>query len=193
MQPAEHPLVAAQDVGEVGRAASDPEYRSDPERTVTMLATLLGELHDTHPDPGTLVTVTAIDVAEGLRRDLERHALDAGRLDAAYVHMSLERLVDVLVGGVGALADRPVDVLTHGSPTLDHLRVDDGRALGFTSWERAALGDPVRDLAPAVRSLVAAYGPGVVPAFFARYPHPTPPVAVIDWYALADALGECRS
>lgn len=192
MQPADHPLVAERDVGAVGLAASDPEYRSDPERTVTMLATLLGDLHDVHPAPGTLVTVTALDVAEGLRGDLERHALDAGRLDAAYRHMTLERLVEVLVAGVDTLGERPTDVLTHGAPTLEHLRVEDGRALGFAEWGTAAVGDPVRDLAPAVRSLVAAFGPGVVPAFFARYPHPTPPVTVIDWYALADALGECR-
>ena len=192
MQPAEHPLVVERDVGAIGRAASDPEYRSDPERTVTMLATLLGELHDEHPAPGSLPVVAAVDVAEGLHRSHERGELVAARLDPAYRHMSLDRLVDVLVEGAASLGDRPVDVLTHGAPTLEHLRVDDGRALGFTAWQLAALGDPARDLAPAVRSLVATYGPGVVPAFFARYPHPTPPVTVIDWYALADALGACR-
>lgn len=179
-----------------GVPASSPEYRFDVEHTVGLLASSIARVH----------AVTLPQGSDPLAPDdlvaLAREALAAGQLRTeslaeAYRHVEPARLVEILAEGRGTRlgrADEP-PVLTHGRPTLDALRCEDGAALGFAGWERAAVADRYRDLAVAASSVATDLGPMLVPTFFERYAaavhddrydHPDP--LRLDWYALAAEL-----
>ncbi len=179
-----------------GVPASSPEYRFDVEHTVGLLATALASLH----------TLSVPQSAEPLDPDelveLAREALATGRLhpealSAAYRHVETARLIEILAEGRSTSLSRAAEppVPTHGRPSLDALRCQDGAALGFAGWERAAVADRYRDLAVAASSVATDLGPMLVPTFFERYAaavhddrydHPDP--LRLDWYALAAEL-----
>jgi len=175
-------------------AATDPEYRYDPERTVGLLAGALARLHDLAVPagagpvlaPARLVARARAAVAAGLTVD---------GMSAAYSHMDPSRLVEVLADGEAAMADLWMPALTHGSPTLQRLQCVDGAAQGFDRWGDAAVSDPYRDLAVAAQDVAATLGPMLVPVLFERYGDARPgygapdPVRV-DWYVLAAQFGQ---
>ena len=176
--------------GRTGEPASQVEYRFDPEATVRLLGSTIARLHSTAPSAST--DRVPLDPARLVAR--AEAAIAAGRvtthdLDPAYRHMSVERLLAVLAGGLGrASTDPDAMVLTHGSPTLDHLWCHDGRALGFVDWSGAALADPYRDLAISATSVASSFGPMLVPEFFDAYGLTHPDPLRLDWYALATQL-----
>jgi len=175
-----------------GSSAADAEYLSDPGRTVSMFAELLGRLHAIPIDtigPGVPV-LGARDVAAALSDSLGARPAVVHVTDPAYRHLPVARLAEVLRDGAEAVEATGSRVLTHGSCRVAALRVEVGRPLGLSGWQHAAVADPCRDLATALRSLVGCFGPGVVPAFMASYPHPTPSAPVLDWFVLADVLAE---
>ena len=173
----------------VGGPADGEEYLAEPGRTVTLLAETLGRLHAL-PVDGSLPVLEPPDIVRSIASASARVAPPSVE-DPAYRHLPFDRLVAILDEGAGAAVHRGRPrVLTHGRPDLGRLRVRDGRAIGFDRWESAQVADPARDLAAALRSLVGAYGPGVVPAFAAAYPAVMPPALVLDWYVLADVLVE---
>lgn len=168
--------------------ASAMEYRFDPEGTVAMLAERIAHLHalDISSMVGTDVVarITMRSVVTEARR-VTAAAPDAP-VDAAYAHMSRPALLEVLESGVERLGevDEADLVLTHGAPDLDALLCADGKAVGFTRWDRVALADRHRDLAHASAMLAAAVGPAIVPGFFERYKS-RPALARLDWWLLA--------
>lgn len=171
-----------------GVAADDPEYLAEPARTVGLLAETLGRLHASAlpPDARTIDRSSLAAELGGLlanRPDGERVA------DPAYRHVTVRVLLDVLVDGADPARDaHPVP--THGRPTLSHLRVADGASVGLSDWSEAGAAPAARDLAVALRSLVAAFGPGVAPAFISAYPADAPSVEQVDWWVLASVLAE---
>ena len=179
-----------------GVPASSPEYRFDVEHTVGLLAGALARLHST-PVSEPVGPLDPDQVVAQARAALEAGSLSADRLAAAYRHVEPVRLVEILAEGRSARLDDAAEarVLTHGRPTLDALRCQDGVVLGLAGWERAALADRYRDLAVAASSVATDLGPMLVPTFFeryaaaandARYDHPDP--LRLDWYALAAEL-----
>lgn len=180
-----------------GDPATSIEYRAQAEHTVGLLASTLARLHDLDLGlRGDAARLPVMGPAELVRR--ARAALPAGELvgprSAAYRHLSDERLVQVLDQGAADLvgSDAAV-VLTHGTPTLGHLRCRAGMAIGLVGWEHAALGDPYRDLAVAARSVAEQLTPTLVPVLFERYgelrPEARRPDARrLDWYSLATEL-----
>jgi hypothetical protein len=186
-------LLGSLDATGVGVPADGEEYLAEPGRTVGLLAGTLGRLHALSVDPA-LPALGPAEIVESITASAAGSPPPAEVRDPAYRHLTFERLLGVLADGatVAALDGRPC-VLTHGRPRLSRLRVVDGDAVGFDGWESAQPADPARDLAVALRSLVAAYGPGVVPAFAAAYPGTMPPPMVLEWYVLADVLTEATS
>jgi hypothetical protein len=186
-------LLGSLDATGVGVPADGEEYLAEPGRTVGLLAGTLGRLHALSVDPA-LPALGPAEIVESITASAAASPPPAEVRDPAYRHLTFERLLGVLADGatVAALDGRPC-VLTHGRPRLSRLRVVDGDAVGFDGWESAQPADPARDLAVALRSLVAAYGPGVVPAFAAAYPGTMPPPMVLEWYVLADVLTEATS
>jgi hypothetical protein len=186
-------LLGSLDATGVGVPADGEEYLAEPGRTVGLLAGTLGRLHALSVDPA-LPALGPAEIVESITASAAGSPPPAEVRDPAYRHLTFERLLGVLADGatVAALDGRPC-VLTHGRPRLSRLRVVDGDAVGFDGWESAQPADPARDLAVALRSLVAVYGPGVVPAFAAAYPGTMPPPMVLDWYVLADVLTEATS
>ena len=179
-----------------GVPASSPEYRFDVEHTVGLLADALARLHST-PSSEPVGSLGPDQLVEQARESLATGRLTTDHLSAAYHHVELGRLVEILAEGRSARLGDTADpaVLTHGRPTLDALRCRDGVVLGFAGWERAALADRYRDLAVAASSVATDLGPMLVPTFFeryaaaaqdARYDHPDP--LRLDWYALAAEL-----
>jgi aminoglycoside phosphotransferase len=180
--------------GRNGTPASEPEYRFDVESTVAMLARTLASLHD-HRVAGAdgIAVLTPDGIVAEVRSSVRDGALCSESLSAAYRHMPIERLVQILddtrppsptppeaasaapgdapsrsatskdASGVGPL------VPTHGRPSLDRLHGKGGAPLGFVGWERFALADPYRDLAVAARSVANDLGPMLVPALFDHY------------------------
>lgn len=187
-------LLGSLDATGIGVPADGEEYLAEPGRTVGLLAGTLGRLHALAVDPAPPVLGPA-EIVESINAvSAAASAPPAEVRDPTYRHLTFERLLGILADGATAAAPdgRPC-VLTHGRPRLSRLRVVDGGAVGFDDWGSARPADPARDLAAALRSLVAAYGPGVVPAFAAAYPGTMPPPAVLDWYMLADVLAEATS
>lgn len=191
-------LLGSLDATGIGVPADGEEYLAEPGRTVGLLAEMLGRLHAIVLDPAESALAPSVlgptDIVESITAVGSVSPVPAEVRDPAYRHLPFERLLEILSDGAAAAAPdgRPC-VLTHGRPRLSRLRVVDGDAVGFDGWESARPADPARDLAAALRSLVAAYGPGVVPAFAAAYPGTMPPPMVLDWYVLADVLTEATN
>lgn len=183
----------ATDLG--GDPATSIEYRAQAEHTVGLLASTLARLHGLDPvgpvTSGDTSSLPVMGPAHVVHR--ARTALAAGELvqprSAAYRHLADDRLVQVLEQGAEDLAvpDSAV-VLTHGAPTIGHLRCRAGSAIGLVGWEQAALGDPYRDLAVAARSVAQQLTPTLVPVFFERYGELRPDARRLDWYSLATEL-----
>ena len=162
----------------------------DPERLVGQLAVLLARLHDLDVPEGSAPGLVPVDLVDAARR-----AVDGGWRPAPsgpYAHMSALRLVEVLAAGTATAGG--TRCLTHGSPTVDRLRVRDGSPV-LTDWEAAAIADPYRDLAVAALDVARSIGPMLVPVLFERYREARPSAGVpdprrLDWYVLA---GQFRS
>jgi len=172
--------------GDQGVRADDPTYLAEPARTVTLLAEVLGTLHQLPPD-ASRSTIDRLIVA----RILEDRLAGAGSLDridaAAYRHLTVPELLTALHAGADPDRDA-APVPTHGQPTLARLHVRDGAAVGLVDWSCSANAPAARDVAVALLSLVATLGPGVAPAFAAAYPAPMPTVEQVDWWVLAAVL-----
>ncbi len=175
--------------GEEIVAAADVSYRFDPQRTCELLAGAIRELHevsltDVDPAVARLCTDSILDSAtESVRQQPHR------TLSAAYAHMDVPRLLEVLRETAGVLEETgELDiVLTHGRADLDTLRCAHGRVVGFVDWEHAALADRHRDLAHAATAVASSLGPMLVPTFFDAYGARPDPVR-LDWWALVDEL-----
>ncbi len=169
-------------------AATEAEYRYDPERTVGLLAGALTRLHAVTVPDGTVPVLDPGSLVARAERALDEGLLHAEGLDDAYAHMAPERLVAILRSGAPAEERSRPPVLTHGAPTLEHLRCRDGAAVGFVRWDGAAVADPYRDLAVAARSVATGLGPMLVATLFERCGIDRPDPVLVDWYALVDQL-----
>lgn len=183
-------LVAGDDEG---APATDPEYLATPELVVDLLGTALGHLHACPTVGAGVPELRPPDLVERARRRLAEGRIAPDSLPVSYRHMAPERLVDVLAQGAERAATGWAPVLSHGSPTVAHLRCRDGRALGFSHWEGAALADRHLDLAAAAADVAATLVPALLPQLVDRYlatspDMPPPDPLLLDWYALAAVL-----
>jgi len=173
-----------------GVAATEVEYRYEPERPVGLLADVLARLHAAPPPTG-WVPLRDADVVRRASARVGAGEVRADTLDTAYAHLPPERLLEVLAAGAAAIdsvATAGSLVPTHGQADLVHLRCEGGRALGLADWSAAALADPYRDLAVAARSVARELGPMLVPDLLEGAGHLRPDPVRLDWWALADVL-----
>ncbi len=184
------PVIPVPDLDATGRGVpgDHPEYVAEPGRTVRLLAEALGRLHGTAAPSGQDV-LDRCEVAAALTRELADVTDDVRVEDPAYRHVTVALLLGALHDGADPSRDGP-PVRTHGRPTLGSLRVDDGALVGLVDWDDAAVAPAARDVSIALRSLIAAFGPGVAPAFAASYPGVMPSVEQVDWWVLAAVLGD---
>jgi aminoglycoside 3'-phosphotransferase II len=174
-------------------AASDAEYRIQPEATVRLLAATLARLHSVTVPEGAAPVLGPAHLAAAARDALAAGGLPGRERAAAYAHMADDRLVEALAGGVVGVAPRCRAVVTHGAPTLATFRCRDGRAVGFTAWSGLAVSDPYRDLAVAATSVAADLGPMLVPVLLdawvaAVVDELRPDPVRLDFHALAAEL-----
>lgn len=187
-------IVAASglDAGDEGTPGDDTFYLSQVERTLGLFAGVFARLSSTselvNDAPVDPVWGTPATIVTAARDALERGAIRTEDISAAYRHMRPEQLVDALAQGEERARSRQgAPVLTHGIPTLATLRLDGVEVIGFADWTRAAVADRHRDLAVALRHLVATTGPGTVPVFASQLADDPDPV-LLDWYLLAVEL-----
>ena len=169
------------------------EYRTDAAGTVAELGRLLARLHDV-PVPEGSTVLDARSIAAARRTAFEQGELAELEVGAAYRHVAVDRLVELLDEGADAAASRAgAPVLTHGRPTLAVFRWERWNPIGLDDWEHLAVADRNRDLAVAARSIVTELEPAFLPPFFDAYGHDHLDLLRLDWYSLALELDPGRS
>lgn len=159
------------------------------ESTVSHLGVVLARLH-TSPLPRDVAAGLGVvgpeDLVESAERNVASGAITAATVSAAYRHLTLDRLVEVLRSGAAAAGsgDR---VLVHGAPTLERL-TGQGEFVALTDWSGAALADPHMDLAIAARDVIQRLGAAMVPVLAESYGHDRIDPRRLDWYSLAAEL-----
>jgi len=168
-------------------AATDVEYRFDPQHTCELLANALRSLHEV--DPGQVDSEEVLGSEAVVERARERVESGVVVLDPAYAHMTPARLLEILEDGLVGVDDVPSKDLvpTHGHPGLASLRCRGGTQLGFVEWEHLAIADRHRDLAAVATAVAGSIGPMMVPVFFDHY-GTRPDPRRLDWWALAAQL-----
>jgi aminoglycoside phosphotransferase len=110
------------------------------------------------------------------------------QFDPPYRRYSPADLLDLVV------RSRPPDlpaeklVLVHGDARLATVRLLDGRVTGWTSLDRAGVGDPYRDLATMAADLAGRVGPEALGPFVDAYGLDHADVVRLDWHVMADQL-----
>ncbi len=169
------------------------EYRTDAAGTVAELGRLLARLHEL-PVPEGSTVLDARTIADARRAAYERGELADLEVGAAYRHIAVDRLVELLGQGAEAASSRAgAPVLTHGRPTLAVFRWERWNPIGLDSWEHLAVADRNRDLAVAARSIVTELEPAFLPPFFDAYGHDHLDLLQLDWYSLALELDPGRA
>ncbi len=167
-------------------SALTPEHLTDAARTVTEFGRTVARLHDLPVPAGAPQAEGALEIAAARRRAFDAGELDGIEVGAAYQHIDVGRLVQVLEDGAGTAAGRAgPPVLTHGAAVLASFRWDRWEPLGLADWDHLAVADRNRDLASAARSIVVDLEPHFLSVFFDAYGHDHLDLIQLDWYSLA--------
>ncbi len=164
----------------VGKPASAPENRVDPEQTTKLVARALRTVHRT----------ATYELRFDNRLDMMLSAIatkvDSGHYDdtsfsGPYQRYSAKRLLEMLLE---RKPREPNLVFGHGSFGLAAVLIDQGKFTGITDWGRSGLCDPYLDLALAARSVVSVFGAELLPTFFSGYGVAHPDPLRLDYFAL---------
>lgn len=148
-----------------GSDATDEQFRSKAEQTVSLLAEGLRAIH--HAD----ARGCPFDCGASGRLRLIERRLSTGRIDRQKIEERFqdtpERLYERLCAELPDMAE--TSVLCHGDYCVPNVMIDSGRISGFIDLADAGLSDPYRDLAAAQRSIARNFGERHVALFYRKY------------------------
>lgn len=155
-----------------------------------LLVAVAHALRDLHAIPS---TGCPFDVSPGALIAEAAHRVERGlvmveQFDPPYRRYAPAQLLDLVI------RSRPPDltsehlVLVQGDARLATVRFADGQVTGWTSLDRAGVGDPYRDLATMAADLAGTVGPEALGPFIDAYGLEHADVVRLDWHVMADQL-----
>lgn len=127
--------------------------------------------------------------------DIARARIEAGLVERGDLALPFRRYEpSEMLAKIAAIEPAPASgqdrVVVHGNWSVTNVLLDpeSGRCTGIVGWGRAGVGDRHADLAVAIASIVANFGPDVVPLFLTAYGVEHPNAMRLDYYSLLDQL-----
>lgn len=168
-----------------GVPASEPRSSDDARRLAWSVGASLRAVHSL-PVEGCPHDAGVAALLTEAARNLERGLVDAADFEP---ERRGRRPEDLLLEAERTRPGPPAAVVfTHGDACLPNFVVAEGAPAGLVDWSLAGAGDPVRDLALALRSFAWNHGPAHAADLLAAYGLDSIDDTRAAWYLLLDEL-----